>query len=868
MVNNTSQVLAQSIWSIANELRGSMDASKFKDYILGVIFYRYLSVHTETYMNTILENDGVTYREAFTDPDYMDDIRDWSISELGYVIEPQYLFDSFVNDINAGNFTIENFEKAITKLTESTLGERSEHAFENLFTAMNLKDTALGKEISDRTALISKIILKINGTNFAKDANAGDVLGTAYMILIGLFQSGAGKKGGEFFTPTCASTLLAQLTTIGLTEVKNVCDGCAGSGSLLLEVMKHLPSHKVQHFYGQEFTDTTYNLLRMNLIMHGVSYDKFTVYNDDTLVHDNFYDKETNEIIKFDIQVENPPYSHKNTAFAPKFLEDPRYKSAGVLAPKGKADLAFVETMVYHMADDGRVAVLLPHGVLFRGAAELEIRKYLIEKLNVIDAVIGLASKMFHGTGIPVCVLLLKKKRNGNSDNILFVDASKYYEKQGKNNTLRPSDIKRIVDCVKDRADIEHFSRKVSLDEIRQNDYNLNIPRYVDTAEEAEKWDMYSLMFGGIPKAEIDALDTSFSHFPGLKESLFKNEAHCYELNDDVKDIFKRNAAVSHYIDSYKATIADMRDFLKKTLIDGMDSVEAQKTEDVISNDLFERVDNIPLIDKYDAYQFLYDEWVHNTSDIDVIQREGLKVAKTVVEKKIQKKKGEEEEPDGFMGKILPFELVQKELLKDQLSELNKNRDILQTMDETLNELIEDLTDEDKEYSVGDNSIFDSDKNSIVPKYIMAADKVIKKEYGDTFPEEGSTELKITFIAKTLGDIKVTKAKVKSMEEDIEKLTINTIENLSDEQVLYLLEKKWIDPFIEKVSGLADMAINSIIKKIEHIANKYQKTYEEENREISNVEKELAAMMSELTGSEEDELGMIEFIKSLGGVAE
>lgn len=417
MSANTSRKLAQQIWSIANDLRGSMDASKFKDYILGVIFYRYLSTHTEQYMNDVLKNDGITYREALSSPDIDPEIaketRDWALENLGYVIEPDMLFDSLVEQIRNKTFTIETFERAVTQLTGSTIGRKSQLAFENLFDAMDLRDTNLGKEVSDRTALISKVILKIHDTPLASASEAGDVLGTAYMYLIGLFQSNAGKKGGEFFTPTPVSTLLAQLTTIGLTEVTNVSDGCAGSGSLLLEVARHLRHGKVSHYYAQEKISATFNLLRMNLIMHGIDYQRFTVFNDDTLIHDNFY--ENGKPVLFDIQVENPPYSAQNTASDEAYLDDPRYRAAGCLAPSTKADLAFVESIVYHMADDGRAAILLPHGALFRGGTELEIRKYLIERLNIIDAVIGLPANMFHGTSIPVCVLLLKKNRNGHS---------------------------------------------------------------------------------------------------------------------------------------------------------------------------------------------------------------------------------------------------------------------------------------------------------------------------------------------------------------------------------------------------------------------------------------------------------------------
>jgi type I restriction enzyme M protein len=346
-------------------------------------------------------------------------------------------------------------------------------------------------------------MLKIDDLSFDVKDTTFDYLGTAYMILIGLFQSGAGKKAGEFFTATCASILLARLATIGLTEVKNACDPCAGSGSLLLEVKNHLKEHKVGHFYSQELNSTTYNLNRMNMLLHGVPYKQFTAYNDDTLRKDNFY--EDGKPVLFDIQVSNPPYSATNTAADPSFLDDERYSACGVLAPKTKADMQFVEHMVYHMSEDGRIAVLLPHGVLFRGAAEEKIRKWFIESLNVLDAVIGLPANLFHGTSIPVAVLVFKKKRNGNSDNIFFIDASREFEKGKDQNSLSDEHIDKIVKTYMDRVDVPKYAHKAPLSEIIANGYNLNIPRYVDTAEEEEEINLEEL------NATIEDIDKEIS---------------------------------------------------------------------------------------------------------------------------------------------------------------------------------------------------------------------------------------------------------------------------------------------------------------------------------------------------------------------
>ena len=490
-VQKQSQELANNLWAIANDLRGNMDASKFKNYILGVIFYRYLSERTENYMNELLKADNLTYKEALDNEEFAKTVKEWSIEHLGYIIEPKYLWSSMIDDIADKKFSIEHLEKAISKLTASTIGQESEAAFDKLFDDMNLQDKDLGKEVSERTSLIAKVMQKVNDISFGVNEAEMDVLGTAYMILISLFASDAGKKGGEFFTPTCASKLVARLATVGLTEVRNAADSCAGSGSLLLEVQNHLSTKKVGHFYATEKNGSNFNLLRMNLLMHGVPYKKFTCFNADSIKSDNYY--ENGEPITFDIQVENPPYSAKFEQSS-KLLEDPRFSSCGVLCPQGKADLMFVESMVYHMSDDGRIAVLLPSGALFRGKEkesgkiepEHAIRKYLVDDLNVIDAIIGLPAKMFHGAKLPVIVMVLKKKRNGNSDNILFIDASKYFTFEKTMNIITDEDIDRIVNAYTARVNIPKFAYKATLEEVRRNNYNLNIPRYLDSSEDEE----------------------------------------------------------------------------------------------------------------------------------------------------------------------------------------------------------------------------------------------------------------------------------------------------------------------------------------------------------------------------------------------
>ena len=482
--------LSSQLWAIANDLRGGMDANEFRNYILGTIFYRYLSERTEMYMEDILKEDGLSYEQAFADDDFRPIVEQWSLEHLGYIIRPENLFRELNRRIirpsgDADKFSVEDYERAVNELTGSTLGHKSEKAFEGLFNDMRLQDTRLGDTVSERTEKIGKVIAKIGEIDMDLQDQQFDVLGTAYMILIGLFQSGAGKKGGEFFTPTGPSKLCATLATLGLDEAKTVGDCTCGSGSMLLETQKHLTKQKVGHFFGQENNPTTYNLARMNMLMHGVDYQNFDIFKGDTLVNDLYGDD-----LKLTVQVCNPPYSLKWGADS-KYLDDPRYSGVGKLAPKSHADFAFLQHMVYHMDEtDGRVAVLLPHGVLFRGGAEEDIRKYLIKDLNRLDAVIGLPANLFHGAGIPVVVLVLKSKRNGNSGNILFIDASKEYKPGKVQNELTDENIQKIVETYENRVDVERYAHVATIEEIIENGWNLNIPRYVDTSEEEEEIDI------------------------------------------------------------------------------------------------------------------------------------------------------------------------------------------------------------------------------------------------------------------------------------------------------------------------------------------------------------------------------------------
>ena len=632
------QQLAAKIWESANKMRSKIEANEYKDYILGFIFYKFLSEKEVKYLK---ENDWTDeYLPELTEEDTetVESVQ----KNLGYFISYNNLFSTWL--AKGSDFSVQDVRDALSAFSR-LINATHKKVFEGVFDTLQTGLSKLGDSSASQSKAISDLIHLIK--DIPMDGKQDyDVLGFIYEYLIGMFAANAGKKAGEFYTPHEVSLLMSEIVADHLkerTEIK-IYDPTSGSGSLLINigksVAKFIENENNIKYYAQELKQNTYNLTRMNLVMRGILPDNIVTRNGDTLEDDWPYFDENDPIgtydpLYVDAVVSNPPYSQ---AWNPVDKEtDPRYARFG-LAPKGKADYAFLLHDLFHLKSDGIMTIVLPHGVLFRGGEEGEIRKNLIEQ-NHIDAIIGLPANIFFGTGIPTIIMVLKQKRT-NTD-VLVVDASKGYIKVGKNNKLRASDIKRIVDVVTKRENVEKYSRAVSRDEIRQNDYNLNIPRYVDSSEEAESWDIFASMFGGLPISEIDKLEDYWRAFPSLRNELFENTSseYCRLTATDVKKAILEHSDVKRFQQQYASAFDDFDSYLYEELIGKMSELNISKTEATLSTEIFGRLSSIPLVDRYIAYQLLDDEWTKIAVDLEIIQTEGFEATKKVNPNMIVKKK-------------------------------------------------------------------------------------------------------------------------------------------------------------------------------------------------------------------------------------
>lgn len=871
------QQLANRIWASANNMRNKIEANEYKDYILGLIFYKFLSDTEVKYFTEVCEweeDELPELVENYEDINMKNAIKECQ-EHIGFFIEYKYLFSTWLDDTS---FSVQTLSEALSNF-ERLMSDNYASVYDGIFKTLREGLSKLGDNPSSQTKALKGLIKLIKDipTDGSQDY---DVLGYVYEFLISNFAANAGKKAGEFYTPHEVAMIMSEIVA---EHHKNkdsleIYDPTSGSGSLLITigkaVSKHIQGKNKVKYYAQELKENTYNLTRMNLVMRGIIPQNIVTRCADTLEEDWPMHEEGSEIDKplaVDAVVSNPPYSQH---WDPSDKEyDPRFKNYGV-APKTKADYAFLLHELHHLKGDGIMTIVMPHGVLFRGKtpkiydkegnilpieqreegqAEGQIRANLIEKNN-IDAIIGLPANIFFGTSIPTLIMVLKKNRG--SEGVLIIDASKGFIKDGKQNKLRACDVKKIADTYRERKEIPGFSRVVTRDEIRRNEYNLNIPRYVDSSEAPVKYDIYSTMFGGIPNSEIADLCEYWSAFPSLQQDLFAPEHDRPYSTVKVENIvgaIQQNKDVIDFKSRFSSAFADFKDMLHQRLIDHVEDVKEVVESDNISADIFHRTEGIPLVDKYAAYQILADNWSGIMGDVEIIQTEGFGACNVVEAKTkmVKDKNGVEQEvEDGLKGRIIPFDLVQKTLFQSDLDAIAALQSRVEAIDGELDAARDELLgmeDTDK--------YFDAEKDNTFISKEITADSKPKADVED----DVKAQLK-TIVA--LWDEKKSKnAQIKKDLVALEKKTIKTIEELDMKGIQMFLDLKWIEPITTAIDALPDAVIQNLADSIAALGDKYAVTYNDIKSGIVESEQNLATLIGQLTGDEFAISGLSNLIK-------
>ena len=925
------QQLAAKIWQSANQMRSKIEANEYKDYILGFIFYKYLSdkeiefAKKEGYSDEDIEKFKEPNIETMSKEEYEESFENFNyISEnIGYFISYENLFSTWIK--KGKDFDVSNVRDALSAFNRS-IHSKYKKLFAGVFETLQTGLSKLGENSTSQTKAISDLLYLIKDIPMTKKQDY-DVLGFIYEYLIGMFAANAGKKAGEFYTPHEVSLLMSEIVAYHLKDREKIeiYDPTSGSGSLLINIgnssKKYISNGNNIKYYAQELKKNTYNLTRMNLIMRGILPDNIEVRNGDTLEQDWPYFDENNPTSTYnplylDAVVSNPPYSQP---WDPTNKEnDPRYSRYG-LAPKTKADYAFLLHDLYHLKPDGIMTIVLPHGVLFRGGEEGKIREKLIE-YNNIDTIIGLPSNIFFGTGIPTIIMVLKQKRE-NTD-VLFIDASKGFIKVGKNNQLRASDIKKIVDTFIERKTIPNYSKVVTKEEIKQNEYNLNIPRYINSSRDTESYDLYSCMFGAISQKELNEIGDYLQTFPNLKKDLFTQISDEYfELKtNNIREVVINHLDIKSFNEKYIQVFDKFDEFLKINILDKLTQLNISQTKDIISKEIFKRLENINLIDKYEAYQIFHDNWEIIEEDLEIIQTEGFESIKKVIPNMVIKNqnKKEVEVQDGYKGYIIPFDIVQKEYFYNELTLLEEKENKILEINSKLNEIIDLLDEEEKIVLNESNESFDkaelakkvkeiyssieNEEIKTLKEYVKLLDnkakkqekvafissnknvswdkiqankdgtfsktnvnKYIKEIQENTTFEKDSFEYKMVSANELFKEEKKLKEEIKDLSQKLHLKTKQKIENLSDDEIYNLLEIKWISPLISSLNKLPSKVIENFLSKIETISEKYEITYENIENEIKQTEQDLVNLLDELEADEFDKKAIEKFKSFLEG---
>ena len=846
------QQLANKIWAAANKMRSKIDAIEYKDYILGLIFYKFLSDNEVNYLLKAgwREEDLVNLVEDYDDENAKV-IIDYCKNNIGYFIAYDHLFSTWIkpdSDFNIGDLSVSlnSFDRLVSP--------NYKPVYDGIFKTLQAGLSKLGDSTASQTRAIKELIKLIKDipTDGSQDY---DVLGYVYEYLISNFAASAGKKAGEFYTPHEVAILMSEFVAESQKSKPQIeiYDPTSGSGSLLITIGKsvgrHIADKNKVKYYAQEQIENTYNLTRMNLVMRGIQPSNIYTRCADSLDEDwplQLVGSEMNKPLYVDAVVSNPPYSqHRDPTDRDM---DARFKNYGV-APKSKADYAFLLHELHHLKPDGILTIVLPHGVLFRGGEEEQIRTNLIEKNN-IDAIIGLPANIFFGTGIPTLIMVLKQHRE--NDDVLVIDASKCFVKDGKQNKLRACDIKKIVDTVRNRATVKGFSRTVSRDEIRENEYNLNIPRYVDGNEETEHYDIYATVFGGIPNAEIDSLQRYWEAFPSLRADLFVAEADKpYSLlcTEEVRQTIENNADVRSFQQQFANAFDGFADAMHQRLIDNTMTVHELTALDEIATDIFKRVENIALVDKYAAYQALADNWQTIVNDIETLQQDGLNAACEVETAYKMVKKGEEEieVPDGVKGRIIPFEFVQQAKFQAELTAIANMQQRIEVIASELDDLHDSFTEEETE------NYCDAEKDNAFDK---AAIKANAKPKADVEPE---TKAKLEKIVALWNEQTKTNKEIRTAKQQLIDKTVEAIENLSDAEVATFLHEKWIEPVCNDIDKTLSTTLSNLAKEINALKVKYANSFGKITTELKKEASVLSELIEELNGSEYDISALKEF---------
>lgn len=913
------QQLASLIWDTCNDLRGSISAVEYKDIILGFIFYRFVSENEVAYLmkqdwtmeimaEELTEEDSETVKQCR--------------EHLGYFIAYKNLFSTWKN--NPESFTVSNVTDALNAFVRN-IGSDPNHQklYNEIFKSLSDKLSKIGS-INEQTSHLKKVIKVV--ARIPMDEKQGyDVLGFIYEFLLKNFASNS-KKDGEFYTPHEISVLMSEIIAHHLRDREqiNILDPTSGSGSLLINigqsVQKYLQDSGNITYYAQELIQETYNLTRMNLVMRGIKPANIRVRRGDTLANDWPYfddnDENSYQYVPVDCVVSNPPYSHKWDADS--HTNDPRYKDYGI-APASKADYAFLLHDLYHLKDNGIMCIVMPHGVLFRGGSEKEIRTQLVEHNN-IEAIIGLPANCFYGTGIPTIILVLKKHREASD--ILIIDASKEFYKDGSKNRLSGHHIKKIVDAVLARETIPHFATLVSKQKVIENEYNLNIPRYVEV-EEKVPVDLHATVFGGIPNYEIDHLKEYWDAFPTLRSEIFRqvNEHTSEVICASVLETIKQNSDVIEFETAYSEAFRSLEAQLYDLLIDGqIENVQALKLE--ITKRIFELCERFDIVDKYLVYKAFDENWEQISIDLEAIRLQGLDVARSVEDIEVYDKKEKDAVKKGEEGRVIPFALIQKHLYAEEFTQMDAWSKELESVtseyESFWDELDEELKEELKKKDDGADEqaeakldtkllkekyqeVLDTLSNNTTKRYVeylslkpkqkvefqkdhteliwpaetekaangtykpAAIKAIVEKIKNEIEISEDEDEYKIRHLYQLNQQIAALKKQIKDLKTALDNKAREAIVSLSESEIKMLLKEKWLTPAMQSINNIPASIKADLNRSIQQIIAKYQNPIAELDTIISETETSLSSMLNDLTGNAFDMAAIQQFKKLLGG---